>query len=132
MNHSQKQLVLFALSVMKRSSSNVYKRARFEAAIDNMFVKLTVAPLQKAFRNKYPPYNPNRSFCPNPKTCHFGLKTPYLHNGYCPICDDSLFCVYCSKLIAGNADVELVLSADRHICNECNRKEIEEYYKECG
>ena len=128
MNRIQKQIILFATGL--KMPSNVYKRARYEAALDTIFVKLIVTPLQKAFREKYPPYDPTRQFCPNPRDSHFEYgKTPYLHDGYCPLCDDTCFCFYCGKLLANTADWELSLSAGRNLCIDCRREEDMEEYK---
>jgi len=125
MNRIKMQIIRFATRLTM--PSNVYKRAAFEGALDDIYVKLIVSPLQKAFREKYPPYDPHRQFCPNPRDCHYE-KTPYLRGGYCPICDDSCFCFYCGKLIVGTSDWELSLSANRHLCSDCRREEeIEEY-----
>lgn len=122
MNRIQKQIILFATRV--KMPSNVYKRERYQAALDNIFVKLIVAPLQKAFREKYPPYDTKRQFCPNPRDSHFEYgKTPYLRDGYCPICDDTCFCFYCGKLLVGTADWEFYNSDTKNLCSICFREE---------
>lgn len=126
MNRIKMQIVRFAANTVM--PTNVYKRVAFEAALDSIYVKLIVTPLQKAFREKYPPYDPKRPFCPNPKNCHFG-KTPYLNSGYCPVCDDTCFCFYCGKLIFATADWELSLSGNRHLCSICLREEEIEDFK---
>ena len=64
MNRIKMQIVRFAANTVM--PTNVYKRVAFEAALDSIYVKLIVTPLQKAFREKYPPYDPKRPFCPNP------------------------------------------------------------------
>ena len=128
MNPIQKQFLRFALSAIEKCKS-LNKRTVMERSLDDIYVKLTVTPIQKAFRNKYPPYDPKRQFCPNPRECH-NEKTPYLRDGYCPLCDDSCFCLHCGTLIVGTADAELSLSANRHLCRDCRREEDMEDYKE--
>jgi hypothetical protein len=126
MNRAKMQIIRFAANL--KMPTNVYKRAQYEATLDDIYVKLIVVPLQKAFREKYPPYDPKRPFCPNPRDCHFG-KTPYLHDGYCPVCDDTCFCFYCGKLIVNTADWELSISGNRHLCSICRREEEIEDFK---
>lgn len=128
MNPVQKQFLRFALSALKNLSLD--KRTVVEKSLDDIYVKLTIIPLQKAFREKYPPYDPKRQFCPNPRDCHFEMaKTPYLQNGYCPLCDDTSFCLYCGKLMVGTADWELSFAANRHLCSDCRREEDMDDYK---
>jgi len=128
MNPLQKQFLRFALATFKSLPKD--KRIVVEQSLDEMYVKLTVIPIQKAFREKYPPHDTSRQFCPNPLDCHFEYgKTPYLQDGYCPICDDSCFCHYCGKVIAGTANWDLVGSAFQHLCSICRREEELEDYK---
>jgi hypothetical protein len=128
MNRVKMQIIRFAANL--KMPSNVYKRAQYEATLDDIYVKLIVVPLQKAFREKYPPYDPKRPFCPNPRECHFEFaKTPYLRDGYCPLCDDTCFCLYCGKLMVGTADWELSFAANRHLCSDCRREEDMDDYK---
>jgi hypothetical protein len=128
MNPVQKQLLRFAIAAFKNLPLD--KRTVVEKSLDDIYVKLTVVPIQKAFREKYPPYDPKRQFCPNPRDCHLEYgKTPYLRDGYCPICDDSCFCRDCGKLLVNSADWELSISAYRHLCSDCRREEEIEDYK---
>ena len=128
MNPLQKQLLRFAITAFKNLPLD--KRTVIEKSLDEIYVKLTVIPLQKAFREKYPPYDPKRQFCPNPRDCHFEYgKTPYLRDGYCPLCDDTCFCLYCGKLMVNTADWELSLSAGRNLCADCRKEEDMEDYK---